>query len=153
MLELLSPLEVTLKSQAGTDHTFRLGKFPAVAGREIVSKYPVANIPKLGDYAVSEETMLKCMTFVEAQSPDGNTWIRLTTRQLVDNHVKDWEMLVKLEAGMMEHNCSFFANGAALASFEGIAQNFSLWISKTLTALSAQLSRPVPAKAAPPSTN
>lgn len=115
--------------------TFILSKFPAVAGREIVTKYPVANIPKLGDYQQSEETMLKLMAYVAVQPVEGSP-IMLTTRALVDNHAGDWETLAALEWAQLEYNCSFFGNGRSFDFFETIAQKAQALITKTLTDLS-----------------
>lgn len=140
MPELLHPKEITLTAQNGAEKTFILSKFPAVAGREIVCKYPLSNIPKLGDYAVSEETMLKLMAHVGVPRDDG-TVLRLTTRALVDNHIPDWEVLAKIEVQMMEYNCSFFANGRASTFFDGIARQGKQLIFKTLTDFLGQLSQ------------
>lgn len=118
------------------DRTYILSKFPAVAGREIVAKYPVSNMPKLGDYAVSEETMLKLMGYVGVERGDDEP-LMLSTRALVDNHIPDWETLAQLEWAMMEYNCSFFANGRFSTLLESIALKAQQLISKTLTNLSA----------------
>lgn len=117
---------------------FILSKFPAITGREIIAKYPVANMPKLGDYGVSEETMLKLMAFVAVKT-DGEP-IKLVTRALIDNHVPSWETLAKIEWSMMEYNCSFFQNGKVSTFLEGIAEKLPQLISKTLTDSLEQLS-------------
>lgn len=112
--------------------TYVLHKFPAVAGREIVAKYPLSGLPKLGDYKVNEETMLKLMAYVGVKQDNGNV-LMLTTRALVDNHVQGWETLAKLEMGMLEYNCSFFGNGRASGFFDGIAQKLPQLITQILT--------------------
>ena len=118
---------------------YTLSKFPAVAGREIVALYPLSGLPKLGDYKVNEETMLKLMAHVYIRL--GEALQPLNNRTLIDNHVPSWEALAQLEMAMMEYNCSFFQN-ARLSTFLGdIAQKLPEWISKTLTALSAQSSQ------------
>lgn len=129
---MLQPKEITLKTQAGADFPVILSKFPAIAGREIIAKYPLTAMPKLGDYAVNEETMLKLMAYVAIPRAEGEP-LKLTTRALVDNHVPDWETLARIEVAMMEYNVSFFGNGRALGSFEGIAQKAVAWIVRTLT--------------------
>lgn len=112
--------------------TFVLTKFPAIAGREIVAKYPLSAVPKLGDYAVNEETMLKLMAHVGVRRDDGGVLL-LTTRALVDNHVSNWETLVRIEAAMLQYNCSFFGSGQASTFFEAIARKAQAWITQTLT--------------------
>lgn len=139
-MALLNAVEKTFKTQAGDERVYILSKFPAVAGREIIAKYPVAAMPKLGDYNVSEETMLKLMSYVGVPR-DGAEPLLLTTRALVDNHVPDWETLARIELTMMELNCSFFGDGRALSFFQGIAHKGLAWISETLIPLLEQSSK------------
>lgn len=145
---MIQPKELTIETTAG-DKTFLLSKFPAVAGREIVAKYPLSGLPKLGDYAVNEETMLKLMAYVGVPREGTQPPLMLTTRALVDNHVPDWEALAKLEIAMLEYNCSFFGNGKTSLFFANIAQDLRGWIISMLTGLSVALSK----QESPPSTN
>lgn len=105
---LIDPKEIIIEYE-GEKLKFNISKFPATVGREIISKYPTANIPKLGDYKVSEETMLKLMKYVERVYDDRVQ--ELTSQVLVDNHIPSWEVLTKIEALMIEYNCSFFRDG------------------------------------------
>lgn len=105
---LIDPKEVVIEYE-GENLKFNISKFPATVGREIISKYPVSNAPKIGDYNVSEETMLKLMKYVERVYDDRVQ--ELSSKALVDNHIPSWEVLMKLEALMIEYNCSFFRNG------------------------------------------
>lgn len=137
---LIQPKEFEVTTQAGDVKTFILSKFPAVQGREIVAKYPLSAVPKLGDYAVNEETMLKLMAFVATPRESGEP-LRLSTRALVDNHVADWETLARIECAMLEYNVSFFGNGRASSLLQSFAQRAQQLILSTLTDLSGQLSR------------
>lgn len=137
---MIEPKEIEIENPDKTKSVFILSKFPAIQGREIIAKYPLSAMPKLGDYAVNEETMLKLMSFVAVPRENGEP-LRLTTRGLIDNHVKSWETLAKIEIAMMEYNCSFFGNGRASTFFEGIAQKAQALIFKTLTDLSGQSSQ------------
>jgi hypothetical protein len=137
---MLQPKEIPVKTQDGRELRVILSKFPALAGREIVAKYPLSAMPKLGDYAVNEETMLKLMGYVGIVVEGKDEPLRLTTRALIENHIPDWEALARIEVAMMEYNVSFFASGLALGSFEGIARKALSWIVQTLTDLSAQSS-------------
>jgi hypothetical protein len=147
MAELIQPKELVVELPDGGAKKYVISKFPAIQGREIVAKYPTSALPKIGDYAVSEEVMLKLMGFVAAES-SGNL-IRLATQELVNNHVPDWETLAKIEMAMMEYNCSFFRKGTLSASLADIAQKSLQKIIETLT-LSSESSSP---QARPPSTN
>jgi hypothetical protein len=139
---MIQPLDFTVKTQAGDERVYVLSKFPAVAGREIIAKYPMSGMPKLGDYNVNEETMLKLMAFVSARLPDGNE-LPLSTKVLVDNHVPDWETLARIEIEMMGYNCSFFANGKISSFFDNLKAKVDLWTSSTLTDLLGQLSEAI----------
>lgn len=146
---MLYPKDLELKTAAGVTKTFVLTKFPATVGREIVAKYPTANLPKLGDYGVSEATMLRLMAHVGVRLDGRDEPQMLNTRALVDNHAEDWETLARLEWAMLEYNCSFFANGLSSDTLTGLVEKARPWISQMLTALLAQSS---PA-AKPPSEN
>lgn len=118
--------------------TFIVSKFPAIAGREIVTQYPTSALPKIGDYKVNEELMLKVLSYV-AVEVEGRE-IVLNSRALVDNHVPDFECLMRIEAAMMEYNCSFFRNGKLSTFFGNIAETARTLISQTLTGSSPQSS-------------
>jgi len=136
---MIEPKEITIETQRGESRVYVLSKFPAIQGREIIAKYPLSAMPKLGDYQVNEETMLKLMAFV-AVPQEGREPLRLTTRALVDNHVPDWETLARIEFAMMEYNVSFFGNGKGSTFLEAITQKAQAFLSKTLMDLSAQSS-------------
>lgn len=118
---------------------FVLHKFPAIAGREIICNYPLTSIPKVGEYKTNEEIMLKLMKFVGV--PINDIVLPLSTSELVDQHTGSWETLMKLEAAMIEYNCSFFQNGLASTFLTGLAQKIPAWISKTLMDCLEQLSQ------------
>lgn len=135
---MLEPKEFPAKGQDGKERTYILSKFPAIAGREIVTKYPVSNIPKVGDYTQSEEVMLKLMCFVAIKLDDGRE-LALTTKALVENHVPDWEVLARLEWAMLEYNTSFLGQGKNSDLLGSISKKAVERISATLTPLLAQL--------------
>lgn len=138
-MALIEPKEVPIPDQQGREKVFILSKFPAIQGREIIAKYPLSAMPKLGDYAANEETMLKLMTFV-AIPREGGEPLPLSTRALVDNHCADWEQLARIEMAMMEYNVSFFGNGKGSTFLDAITAKAQAFLSKTLTDLSGQLS-------------
>lgn len=132
---LLEPEEKEVTGRDGKGKTFVLSKLPATVGREVAAKYPVSILPKLGDYEVSEATMLLLMSYVAIPTGEGKTPLRLTTKELVNNHVTDAEMLLKLEMAMLEKNFSFFGNGKTWDFFATIADQAKAWITSTLTDL------------------
>lgn len=119
---LIDPKEIVIEYE-GEKLKFNISKFPATVGREIITKYPVANMPKLGDYQISEDTMLKLMSYVE-RVYDDRVQV-LSNKALIDNHIPSWEVLTQLEAKMIEYNCSFFKNGKVsnfLTKFKSLAE-------------------------------
>lgn len=131
---MIEPKDITIDG-----HNYILSKFPAIAGREIITKYPLSSVPKLGDYKVNEETMLKLMSYVGINV--NGAVIKLTTQSLIDNHVPNWEVLAKIEVAMLEYNVSFFQNGLISTFLDDLAQKLPAWILKTWTALQAQSSQ------------
>lgn len=132
--KFLEPKEVTIE-----DKTFVISKFPAIAGRKIVTKYISNGMPKIGNYEINEEQMLELMKYVAAIDSNGNKVV-LVTEGLINNHVvsksSSWEMLVKIEMAMMEYNCAFFRNGSISTFLEDIKQKLPPWITKMLKASS-----------------
>lgn len=141
---MIEPKEIVID-----DRVFILSKFPAVAGREIVTQYPLSGVPKLGEYKTNQEIMLKLMCYVSVPREAPALPLALTSQALIDNHVGSWETLVKVEWAMMEYNCSFFRDGRASSFLAGIAQQFPAWLIKMWTAL---LGRSLPTEKQP-STN
>ena len=115
MPEMIDPKEIEVTTQRGELKKFIISKFPAFIGREICTQYPMSALPKLGDYRANEEILLKMMGFVAVPIKDGNP-LRLSTRELIDNHVDSWETLAKLELELMQYNCSFFLPEEARSS-------------------------------------
>lgn len=141
---MLEQKEITIN-----DRVYILSKFPAVAGREIVTQYPISAVPKLGDYQTNKEIMLKIMCYVGVKVNNSNTTLWLKTEDLVNNHIPDWELLMKIEWTMMEYNCSFFQNGKISNFLDSMTENLPGWISKTLM----PLLEPLSAKTKPRSKN
>lgn len=94
MLDLIKPKEVTVKDSDGGEKTFLISKIPAIDCRKVLAMYPVANIPKIGEYQQSEEAMLLMMKCVAVQLEGRDEPLRLSSRSLVDNHVTDGEQLM-----------------------------------------------------------
>ncbi|MCD1124808.1 hypothetical protein LPW36_01955 [Jinshanibacter sp. LJY008] len=136
---MIEPKEITIVSGDGTEYTFTIHKFPAIEGREIVCKYPISAIPKVGDYSANEETMIKLMAYVGVNT--GDQLIMLKTKALINNHVPDWEILAKIEMAVMEYNVSFFAKGRSWISSGTLKAKALALTSEILTALS-ELSSP-----------
>lgn len=136
--KLIKPEPLIIKCDDGKERKYILSNFPAVDGREIVSKYVAANMPKVGDYAEGEKIMMKLMSYVAVET--GGVQIRLSTKDLINNHCPGFEELMQIEMAMMEKNCSFFRDGRSLDFFESLTQMVARKFSEMLMLSSEQLS-------------
>lgn len=142
-MNFIKPEIVKVKDLDENEHTFIISRFPAIAGREIIAKYPVSNIPKLGEYLQSKEAMLMLMKYVakvttddESADPfaEGNH-IVLNTTAAIDNHVPDSQTLLKLEFVTLQYNTNFFGKGGMSGLVASLLAKYQPWITSTLTAL------------------
>lgn len=115
MAELLNPEEIVITGRDGVERTYVLSTLPYPVGRKVAALYPTANLPKVGDYKVSEEVMMDLFKFVAIQHEDGSQ-LRLTTMALITNHVPDAMTGLQLEARMLAKNFDFFGKGGISAS-------------------------------------
>ena len=136
---MIEPTEVDIELPSGSTKKFILSKFPAVLGREIITQYPTSAAPKIGSYSLNEELMFKLLCHVGIPV-EGKDPIMLKTRALVDNHIPDWETLIKVEWAMMEYNCSFFSQGKMSSILDLMMSKADGLISKMLTQFVQQLS-------------
>lgn len=131
MADLIKPQNITVKDRDGNEHSFVISRLPATVGREILAKYPVANVPKLGDYGTSTEAMLLMMKYVAFERDDGSM-LRLSTQALIDNHVPDGEALIRLELEMLKYNTSFFGLAGNSDFVGSLLQKYLPLVIKTL---------------------
>jgi hypothetical protein len=119
MSDLIKPKDVEIKDSDGDVKTFIVSKIPAIPMREVMAKYPVSNIPKLGEYNVSEEVMQLLMRYVAVRLDDGQE-IALVNKALINNHVVDGEQLLRIEYAMLQYNTSFFGQGDLSTFLSGL---------------------------------
>lgn len=140
--------EFIITDEDGKERKYILSNFDAVEGRRIVSQYPMTGLPQVGNYDENEKLMIRLMHYVAVVTSDGRK-LRLSTMELINNHVPNFEILAKIEMRMMEKNCSFFRDGRSLDFLDNLAQIFSRKLLEILTLSSAQSSQ----QEKPPSTN
>lgn len=119
---------------------FVISKFPAMAGYEIVTQFPISAVPKLGDFATHKELIYKIMCYVGVKIEGNPAALALTTEGLINNHAGNWETLSKLIMAMMEYNCTFLASGKISGFLDSIMESLPTFLSKILTSSQAQLS-------------
>jgi len=131
----LKPKEVEIDTEDGVK-TFVLSRIPAVQAREIITQYPLTALPRVGEYKSNEAMMYKLMAYVQVKTETG-TLIPLSTMEIINNHCPTWEVLAKLEMGMIEYNTTFFQNGRSSSFLEAIAPKVRALISQMLKESSA----------------
>lgn len=147
---MINPEEVTVTDALGAEHKFTISTLPAIDGRYVLSQYPVANMPKTGDYEVSKKAMLTMMKYVGKVQPNGEL-LQFTSEALVNNHVPDAECLIRLEIEMLKKNTSFFQTGSGqsfldflLKKLEGTLPSIIRTLTRSLEASLRQDSQPTP---------
>lgn len=138
-LPLIKPEEVTLKSLDGEEKTFKISRVPATKAREIFTQYIPTAAPKIGDYKSNEKLMHMLMSYVDVKTTDGS-WVRLSNEVVLNSHVTDWEMLIKLELEMVKHNTNFFSPEKLSSVLAKFNQTLPERIMSILNRLSGQLS-------------
>lgn len=144
----LEPVTISIPLAAGGEKQYVVYKFPAIAGREIMTQYPLSAMPKIGDYQTNEGLMKKIMTYVGVQI-EGREPLRLVTDLLIDQHIPEFETLMRLEWAVIDHNCSFFGQGRNSNFLSIIIPKAKALITEILMDLQAQSS----AKNSQPSKN
>jgi|SRR5579859_977682 len=140
-MPLRDPKPVTITNTDGESRAFILYKWPAILGRELVSKYPTNVVPVKAlksEYDVDEATMLKLMSCIGVEVAPGNIQM-LETAALVGNHCVDWETLVRLEWEALRYNVAFFRDGNASTFLSVIMPKLQALISPMLTGSLGQL--------------
>ena len=138
-LPQIKPFEVTIKSIDGESKEFRISRVPASQGREIFTQYMPTAMPKIGDYKSNEKLMKMLISFVEVKTTDGS-WIRLNNDVLLNAHITDWEMLVKVELEMVKYNTNFFSPEKLSSALNKFNQTLPHRVMSMLSRLSGQLS-------------
>jgi len=139
-MDLIKPKDIEVEDIDGNIINVRISRLPATIGREILVQYLPSAMPKVGDYKVNEDMMLKLMAHVAVVNKDGDA-ISLSNKTLVDNHIPDWQTLAKIEVEMLRYNTDFFDNGKISNFFEVIKTKAQALISKMLTDSLAQSSK------------
>lgn len=108
-MELIKPKEIEIKDLDDNVHKYTISRFNALDGRKIISQYPIANAPKLGDYQMSENLMRDAFKYVSVEV-DGKPII-LSTKEIINAYVPDATVQMRLEFALMEYNTNFFGQG------------------------------------------
>jgi len=105
-MELIKPKEIEVKDIDGDTHKIIISRFNALDGYEIVANFPKTVFNKGESFAQHREVLVKILSHCEKVKPDGEK-IRLTTEGLINNHITDFEMILKILKEMGEYNTNF----------------------------------------------
>lgn len=119
-LPLKEPKELIVKDRNGKEHKFLMSIFPATVGRELTCNYVLSGLPKVGDYGLNAEMMQKLMGYVGVEIKGQSQPLRLTTVELVNNHVPDFVALGQIEIETMRYNSGFFFAAKICTFFDAI---------------------------------
>lgn len=121
MSTLIKPKDITLKSDLdGIEKNFRIGRYPATVSVEMLTrassilKDALKGSPS-SSQEFAKETQKFCIDickYVEVETPGGG-YALLNMEQLINAHIPDGELLLKLAREVHDYN-SFFTNTGRL---------------------------------------
>ncbi len=94
--------------------TFIISKMPCTTAQEVIFNMPAGLIPVISNFAKSEEQAFKMLKYCERVYTDGRANVPLISKEIINNHVPDFDTLIKLEYECLQYNFDFFKNGSLL---------------------------------------
>ena len=145
MVANLEPKIVTIKDGSGNEAEYVIFKFPAVHGQEIIESLApsaIANLfPKLANRANNKQIRQELISYAAVRREGVD--IHLINETLVNQHVKDWEALTKLQYAIVQYNSSFLQKGQISNFYRDCALIHIPRIFKTLMDLLEQSSQTI----------
>lgn len=105
---LLKPKQIEING-----NKFIISKMPCTVAQEVIMKLPTGFIPMLSNFEVSQDMAFKMLSYCERVYDGGQANVPLISKEIIDNHVPDFNTLIQLEAECINYNYDFFANGKA----------------------------------------
>jgi len=106
---LLEPKTVEING-----YRFIISKMPCTVAQQVIFNMPAGLIPVISEFTKAEEQAFKMLYYCERVYDDGRPNVALISKALIDNHVPDFETLIKLEYACLQYNFDFFNDGRAL---------------------------------------
>lgn len=133
MIDLIDPKEVVLKDGEGREHKFLIGKIPYLSGgRKVISGY-LPTSSKSEQYEQNEDLARILFRHCEVVKPERN--IRLETDDLVNNHLHDAQLAIKLEEAAFQRQVNFYPDGGLFGHLGDLGRLIAALASKTETPL------------------
>lgn len=106
---LLEPKTVEING-----YKFIISKMPCTVAQEVIFKLPTGLMPIIQNFSQSEEMAFKMLSYCERVYTDGRPNVPLISKEIIDNHVPDFQTLIALEKECIDYNFDFFASGKLL---------------------------------------
>lgn len=132
---LLEPKEIEINGIK-----FIISKMPCTVAQEVIFNMPAGLIPVISEFKRTEEQAFKMLKYCERIYLDGRPNVPLISKEIINNHIPNFDTLIKLEYECLKYNFDFFGNGSALTFFNQAASLVKSNISEILTDLLDKLS-------------
>lgn len=139
----IEPKEINIDGK-----TFIIHKLPATVAIEIMFKFGNGVLPKIGNFALAEEMMVKMMSYASLKRPNLPD-LPLSTRELIDNHCVDYKTYLKVLEEVRRYSELFLISGNSLDFLKSLIA----MLPAKLASISSQLSPVSSTESSPPSTN
>lgn len=111
-IALLSPKEVTINNCK-----FLISRMPCMTAQEVIVRIPAGILPLINQYMISEEMVVKMLSCCQRVYDDKPN-VPLISKEIINNHVPDFDTLLQLETECLRYNYDFFNQGKALTFLE-----------------------------------
>lgn len=132
---LLKPKSIEIKGVK-----FIISQMPCTVAQEVAFKLPPGLLPLVGNFTQAEDMYVKMLSYCERVYDDGRH-IKLINKDLIDNHVPDFDTLLQLEREVIEYNYGFFDTEKLLNLLNRCLSHVESRVSKILTDLLGKLSQ------------
>jgi len=143
-MELIEPKEFELTSEVrGVTTTFRVGMYPATEGIRLLGLFAetidIAARKKTEDVNGMfgdnlKKAAIEICKYVDVKLSNGN-WMRLDSESMINAHVLDYELLLRLVRLVHDHNSVFFSTTKLLKTSLGWMDRLKLQVTKMLPEL------------------
>ena len=131
---LLKPKDVEING-----YKFIISQMPCTVAQEVAFKLPPGLIPIMGNFTQAEDMYVKMLSYCERVYDDGRH-IKLINKDIIDNHIPDFQTLLMLEREVIEYNYGFFNTEKLLTLLNDLLSRVESRASKILMDLLDKLS-------------
>ena len=107
-IALLAPKEVSINGCR-----FLISRMPCMTAQEVIVRIPAGILPLINQYTISEEMVVKMLSCCQRMYDDKPN-VPLISKEIINNHVPDFDTLLQLENECLKYNYDFFNQGKVL---------------------------------------